>query len=70
MAHAAPPNGLDHLLPASGAAVAFARAVTDASGGQCSDLLGVTCFPGVSTVIALSSTLAPGYRYVEQMDGK
>ena len=35
-----PHNGLAHLPPVSGAAVANARAVTDASGGQCSDLLG------------------------------
>ena len=33
------PNGLAHLSPVSGAAVAVARAVTDAVGGQCSDLL-------------------------------
>jgi arginine repressor len=34
-------NGLANLRKVSGAAVAFARAVTDASGGRCSDLLGV-----------------------------
>ena len=37
-----PLNGLAHLLPVSGADVANARYVTDTSGGQCSDLLGIT----------------------------
>ncbi len=34
-----PPNGLAHLTPVSGAEVALASSVTDASGGTCSDLI-------------------------------
>jgi hypothetical protein len=38
-----PSNGLAHMQPVSGAAYAFAIAVTDTSGGKCSELLRVTC---------------------------